>query len=182
MNMLLAAAKGQRLQYAYRPAADDVVDSTHAESSSDLDGFAHGARTYFATQAKQPASVGTPYIVNDDELPAQEFTAMMRISGERSGTVYITASRAMLTIMLMRMGSDDITTERMCDALRGLAQSMVRGAREQLGNDVLVWEPVVAANRLANRPANQYGLQGRRALVTPIHWRKYTAQMVMSID
>jgi chemotaxis protein CheX len=70
----------------------------------ELETFVEGTTSYFATAANQPASVGSPYIVQEGRPAVQEFTGMINIAGKRRGIVYFTASRPMLTVMLMRMG------------------------------------------------------------------------------
>jgi hypothetical protein len=108
----------------------------------------------------------------------QEFTATIRITGARRGAIYVSASRAMLTILLMRMGATDITTVTMSEALRKLATAMADAARSNLSNELLIWSPTVkvsAANKIDE------SLQAR-PVVTPIHWRKYTTQVTMCIE
>jgi chemotaxis protein CheX len=179
MNMLTAAAKGQRLEYIYDVAANDDELNAFAptiDTSIDLDSFVSGACEFFATEAKQSATVGTPYIAKIEQLASLEFTAAIRITGKVRGSIYLSASRAMLTIMLMRMGATDITVATMSNALHKLAATMVGVARHNNGDDVLVWEPSIATERSGK-------IESRGApLVVPIHWRKFTAQLVMCVE
>lgn len=181
MNMLAAATVGQRLDYSYEGvAANDTFELPALRDTAELslDSFVAGACEFLQTQAKQPATVGTPYVAYDGQLAPLEFMATIRITGSRRGAVYLTASRAMLTIMLMRMGSNDITVENMCKVLRDLAASMTKSARADNGNDVLVWEPSIATDRSGkiNCP------RGTSPVIVPIHWRKFTAQLVMCVE
>ena len=178
MNMLLAAANGQRLRYVYPAAHNDSAANLDVATRIDLDAFVAGACEFFTNETKQGASVGSPYIARGRDIPAQEFTATMRVSGAIGGDISFTASRAMLTIMLMRMGSDDITTPRMRALLKRLAMAMSMKARTALGDDVLVSEPVVTSSRDTNCEQSRIP----RALVTPFHWRKFTAQLAMSLN
>src|SRR5215831_13200376 len=173
MNMLNAAASGQRIDYIYAQSANAIeLTSTSLTKSSrlDCDSFIAGACEFFATQAKQTASVGTPYVAQEKTSPL-EFTATIRVTGSRRGAVYVTASRAMLTIMLMRMGATDITTATMCNVLRELAAKMVAVSRRDNRSDVLIWDPTISTDR-----TGQIDI-GRNAspLIVPIHWRKFTA-------
>jgi chemotaxis protein CheX len=179
MNMLIAAAKGQRLEYI-REAANDTLElpALRPQSRVALDGFVAGACEYLETHAKQLAIVGTPYVAYESNIAALEFTATIRITGARRGIVYLTASRAMLTIMLMRMGSTDITVEGMSAVLRDLAFSMAAAARRGNDEDILVREPSVFVDRTGKIECKR----AARPLIVPIQWRKFTAQLVMCVE
>ena len=185
MHMLTAAAKGQRIEYRYDHRADDdtlVIEAlahvTPKHSEISLQSFIAGACEYLETKVKQLATVGTPFVAYEANVAPLEFTAAIRITGERRGTVYLTASRAMLTIMLMRMGSTDVTAEHMSKVLRDLAMSMVNAARRDLSDELLVWEPSVATERTGKIEC----ARDARPLIVPIHWRKFTAQLVMCME
>jgi chemotaxis protein CheX len=144
----------------------------------DLDDFISGAEDFFAAAAKQPATAGSPFVAHAGDVTLQEFTATIRITGQRRGAIYVSASRAMLTILLMRMGATDITTATMSEALRSLAQAMADAAVSNLSNELLIWSPTVKVS-----PVNRIdeSLQAR-PVVAPLHWRKYTTQVVMCIE
>jgi chemotaxis protein CheX len=180
MNMLTAATQGQRIEYAYDAAANDVeLDRASLKQTTafDFDSFVAGACEFFATQAKQTAAIGMPYVANEDAIKALEFTATIRITGQRRGAVHVTASRAMLTIMLMRMGATDITVDAMKKVLRDLATNMAAIARRDNMDDVLIWDPMIVADR-----QTRIGSDALSALVVPIHWRKFTAQVAICME
>jgi len=151
------------------------------EPKLDLDSIVAGTLEFFSTRTRQDARTGSPYLAQDrDDQPGlslQEFTAETRISGAHRGSVLVSASRAMLTIMLMRMGSTDITTSTMSAALRELATAIAVSIRASLGDEVMTWSPVVTIGG-ARRVRNP----GRAPLVAPIHWRNYTANIALWID
>jgi len=180
MNMLAAAEKGQRIDYIYCPGARQVYlcDDTATRpsidlTSIDLSGFVEGACSFFATHGRQTASVGSPYVSYADPAQTLEFTAAIRVVGDQTGTIYFSASRAMLTIMLMRMGAAEITHDNMCMLMRQIAAQMATVARRAIGADFVVRETnSVARHTLARGKA-------QRALVVPIQWRKFTAKLVL---
>ena len=104
----------------------------------ELETFVEGTTHYFATAANQPASVGSPYIVHDGRPTIQEFTGVINIAGKRRGIVYFTASRPMLTVMLMRMGETELTQENMCDLVGEVANTISGNARRDFGKDVMI--------------------------------------------
>src|SRR5689334_19610728 len=112
MNTLAAVAHGRHIDYGYDAAGNCnglPSISPRAPGRLDYGGFIAGACEYFTHEAKQSATIGTPYVGHEQPLVPLEFTATVRVTGGTRGAMYITASRAMLTIMLMRMGRTDIT-------------------------------------------------------------------------
>lgn len=186
MNMLTSAAKGKRLDVR-NPTTNSTSSSTIGGAAIesiavtrrhhiDLDSYMAGANEFFSTHAKQSADIGSPYVAHEGIEPL-EFTAAIRVTGSLRGTVYVSASRAMLTIMLMRMGATDINTDNMGKVLRNLASAMVAFARRDSGFDVLVRDPSTVSER-----REKIGGAGNAVLVAPIHWRKFTAQVVVAMD
>ena len=80
----------------------------------ELETFVEGTTHYFQTAANQAASVGSPYLVNEGIPNIQEYTGVISIAGKRKGVVYFTASRPMLTVLLMRLG-ETAAARDMCD-------------------------------------------------------------------
>ena len=111
----------------------------------ELETFVEGTTHYFATAANQPASVGSPYIVQEGRPAIQEFTGVINIAGKRRGIVYFTASRPMLTVMLMRMGETELTQENMCDLVGEVANTISGNARRDFGKDFMISVPTVVA-------------------------------------
>ena len=53
--------------------------------------FVEGATQYFEVSARQPAAVGSPYLVTDGPPAVHEYTGVIGISGRRKGAVCFTA-------------------------------------------------------------------------------------------
>lgn len=179
MNMLAAAERGRRIEYIYGPTERGVysLDDGTSKPSIELSGFIAGACDFLATRAKQLASVGSPYVAHDDAGQLLEFSATIRVTGERSGTVYFSVSRAMLTIMMMRMGATDITHDSMRRLLGEFAAHIATGARRAIGGEFVVRDPVITMSK--HVPA---ATSAGRALVAPIQWRKFTAKLTLCMD
>ena len=163
------------------PAAPTYVPSQPSASRKlAVDAMVAGALDFFVARTTQAARTGSPYLAQDrDDRPGlslQEFTAEVRITGTHRGSMLVSASRAMLTIMLMRMGSTDITTATMTAALRELATAIAVSIRSSLGEEVMTWSPVLTMGvpRSVHNP-------GRAPLVASIHWRNYTANIALWI-
>ena len=143
----------------------------------ELETFVEGTTHYFATAANQPASVGSPYIVQEGRPAIQEFTGVINIAGKRRGIVYFTASRPMLTVMLMRMGETELTQENMCDLVGEVANTISGNARRDFGRDFVISVPSVVAGERPDIP----NVAGLRSFVIPINWRSHSAKLVVAL-
>jgi len=144
----------------------------------ELETFVEGTTHYFETAANQPASVGSPYIVQEGKPSVQEFTGMISIAGKRRGIVYFTASRPMLTVMLMRMGETELTQENMCDLVGEVANTISGNARKDFGKDFMISVPQV----VAGEPERVQPPDNMRSFVIPINWRSHSAQLVVCLE
>lgn len=144
----------------------------------ELETFVEGTTNYFETAANQPASVGSPYIVQDGHPTIQEFTGMISIAGKRRGVVYFTASRPMLTVMLMRMGETELTQDNMCDLVGEVANTISGNARRDFGKDFMISVPTV----VTGEPDKALTPDNIRSFVIPINWRSHSAQLVVCLE
>jgi chemotaxis protein CheX len=144
----------------------------------ELETFVEGTTHYFETAANQPASVGSPYIVQEGRPTVQEFTGMISIAGKRNGVVYFTASRPMLTVMLMRMGETELSEENMRDLVGEVANTISGNARRDFGKDFMISVPQV----VAGEPQKVLTPENMRSFVIPINWRSHSAQLVVCLD
>ena len=144
----------------------------------ELETFVEGTTHYFATAANQPASVGSPYIVQEGRPAIQEFTGVINIAGKRRGIVYFTASRPMLTVMLMRMGETELTQENMCDLVGEVANTISGNVRRDCGKEFVISVPTILTGIAVpiELPA------GCRPVVIPINWRSHAAKLVVCLQ
>jgi chemotaxis protein CheX len=144
----------------------------------ELETFVEGTTHYFQTAANQPASVGSPYLVNEGAPGIQEYTGIITIAGKRKGIVYFTASRPMLTVLLMRLGETDMTHENMCDLVGEVANQISGNARRDFGSEFMISVPRV----IAGTPEHAVTPANVRSFVIPINWRSHSAQLVVCLE
>jgi chemotaxis protein CheX len=152
--------------------------SRQTSVASDISTFVNGATRYFETTASQSAAVGAPYVAESERATVQEFTGLIRIAGERKGIVYFTAPRSMLSVMLLRMGETDLSDDNMRDLVGEVANTISGNARREIGQHLKISVPTVVTN-LKGRidyPVNA------RPVVIPVHWRSYSAQLVVCLQ
>jgi chemotaxis protein CheX len=142
-----------------------------------LNGLVAGIAEFFAQDVNQAAEFSTPYLGRQSKVDFLEFALTLRVAGPRRGTVHFTASRAMLTIMLMRMGCTDIGDQAMGGALAQLATRMTAAVRRTVDNRTVVSAPTIRKGRPTSVDCGP-----SRPLFVPIQWRKYSAQLLVCMQ
>src|SRR6266513_3077477 len=97
----------------------------------ELKTFVEGTTNFFEVAAQQPASIGSPYLMEGSPA-VHEYTGVINISGKREGVVYFTAPKAMLTVLLMKMQENDFSHETMKDLVGEVANTISGKARSAL--------------------------------------------------
>ncbi len=144
----------------------------------ELETFVQGTTHYFVTAANQAATVGSPYLVNEGSPALLEYTGVITIAGKRKGIVYFTASRPMLTVLLMRLGETDMTHENMADLVGEVANQISGNARRDFGREFMISVPRVLSGAQSESPTPA----DARSFVIPINWRSHSAQLVVCLD
>jgi chemotaxis protein CheX len=139
--------------------------------------FVDGTTNYFEVSGRQPATVGSPYLVTDGKPGTYEYTGVIGISGARKGMVYFTAPRGMLTVLLMRMQETDCSEETILDLVGEVANTISGNARRDFGKNFVISVPtVVAHNPEKVTPPHA------RCYVIPINWRAHSAKLVVCLE
>jgi len=141
--------------------------------------FVDGATHYFEVAARQPAAVGSPYLVTDGLPSVHEYTGVIGVTGKRQGTVCFTAPRSMLMVLLMRMNETDTSDENMRDLVGEVANTISGNARRDFGRDFVISVPDVHTSKkggAAPLPDNV------RSYVIPINWRSHSAKLIVCLQ
>ena len=144
----------------------------------DIRAFVFGATRYFEVAAQQAATVGSPFLVMQGTPEVHDYTGVIEVSGRRSGVVYFSAPRGMLTVLLMKMNESNVSHENLCDLVGEVANTISGNVRRDFGKDFAISPPsVVTANTgPIALPA------GCRPVVIPIHWRSHAAKLVVCLQ
>jgi chemotaxis protein CheX len=147
-------------------------------TAAEIRTFVEGTTNYFEISARQPASVGSPYLVTEGAPGVHEYTGIIGISGARKGMVYFTAPRAMLTVLLMRMNETDTSDDNIKDLVGEVANTISGNARKDFGKEFVISTPMVVAHdpKLVNPPTHV------RPFVIPINWRTHSAKLVVCLE
>ncbi len=142
----------------------------------ELKTFVDGTTRYFEVAAQQPATIGSPYLL-EGEPAMHDYTGIISVSGKREGVVYFTAPRAMLTVLLMKMQENDFSHESMRDLVGEVANTISGNARRDFGHDFVISVPNVLTGDKPEIPHKP----GARSFVIPINWRSHSAKLVVSL-
>lgn len=140
--------------------------------------FINGVRKYFATNTQHEASVRTPYLTSAQDIPGNDFTGIIGISGQRKGCIYITAPRILLHHLLLSMGERDVDEQLLIDIAGELTNTISGNAREVFGSGFMISVPVV----IKGKPENIQLAQQHRAFIVPFKWQNYSADLVVSLE
>jgi chemotaxis protein CheX len=143
----------------------------------ELKTFVEGTTNFFEVTAQQPASIGSPYLMEGSPA-VHEYTGVINISGKREGVVYFTAPKAMLTVLLMKMQENDFSHETMKDLVGEVANTISGNARRDFGRDFVISVPSVLSGE---KPAIPHK-PGQRCFIIPINWRSHSAKLVVSLS
>lgn len=140
--------------------------------------FVEGATQYFEVSARQPAAVGSPYLVTEGPPTVHEYTGVIGISGKRKGAVCFTAPRSMLMVLLMRMNETDTSEANMKDLVGEVANTISGNARRDFGREFVISTPSV----LANDGGKFAPPTAARPFVIPINWRSHSAKLIVCLE
>src|SRR5487761_137775 len=143
----------------------------------ELKTFVDGTTNYFEVAAQQPATIGSPYLM--EGAPAvHDYTGVISISGKREGVVYFTAPRALLTVLLMKMQENDFSHETMRDLVGEVANTISGNARRDFGREFVISVPSVLSGDKPDIPSKP----GSRSFIIPITWRSHSAKLIVSLS
>jgi chemotaxis protein CheX len=145
---------------------------------SDLHFFIDSTVNYFEEVTNEKAVTGIPYI--KDEAPVVlEFTGIIGISGKRKGSVYITATKSMLSqIAQIILDIDDVGSEDVKDLVGEIANIISGNVRQAYGSDFMISVPVVVEGKARDikLPDNI------QSFVIPLTWREHKSFLVVCLE
>ena len=147
------------------------------KTESEINVFVNGVLHYFNTSVQQTAECGTPHLAIGRNPDVSDYTGMIKISGKRSGMVFFTAPKGMLSVMLMRMQETDSSDEIMRDLVGEIANTISGNARRDFGKNFLISIPTIIAHEPEKVTAPH-----ERAYVIPINWRTHSAKLVVCLE
>ena len=139
--------------------------------------FATSIIRYFTTTTELPAVLGTPFLGQDDEKVALDFSAVIGISGTYRGNIYYTAPRTKMQALLPLLGEPE-PNDHLCGELVGeIANIFAGNAREELGSGFMISTPLLlSGSNESVRPA-----KGAPCYILPIEWNSLSSRVLITL-
>lgn len=147
-------------------------------SEQTLKVFVDGVVNYFQHTSDKDVKVGSPYLTENSEATAFDFTGIIGISGPFSGTVYFTAPKVLLTHLLLSLGEKDTSIDNILDLVGEVANTLAGNARVQFGHEFMISVPVM----IEGVPNRIHLPTHLRSYVIPIYWKAYSAAVVVCLS
>lgn len=139
--------------------------------------FAASILRYFATTTEHPAVLGTPFLGQDDEKIALDFSAVIGISGTYRGNIYYTAPRAKLDALLTLLGEHESDDRLRAELVGEITNTISGNAREELGGGFMISTPfLLSGSNDSVRPA-----QGAPCFILPIEWDSHSSRVLITL-
>jgi chemotaxis protein CheX len=145
--------------------------------ANELNVFLSGAIRYFGETTGTQADVAAPYLIDDAKLIAGEFTGAIGITGRHRGTVYFTASRGLLTLLMNEVGETRFTKENMLDLVGDVANTIAGNARQHFGTHFQISVPTLIYGADALHLP-----KGIKSYAMPVVWKNNKASVIVVLE
>lgn len=135
--------------------------------------FIDGAEFYFDQISKGEIAVGTPFLAENNQPLAADYTGVISISGLFEGVVYFTAPKELLARMLIMLGEQDLGEHNLADLVGEVANTISGNARKELGEEFNISVPFV----IKGAPDEITLPRKSRSLIIPLTWQNRNAMI-----
>ncbi len=158
-------------------AKNEMISMGKMVSEKEIQVFIDGIKHYFKTVSDSQAVVGTPYIIDTNEMPSNDYIGIINVSGLHTGKIYFLAAKAMLNHLLLSFGEKNISSELIVDIVGEVANTISGNVREIFGSQFHISVPII---RQPNFSHDELFLDNKSFSV-PFRWKSYTAYLVVCL-
>ncbi len=145
---------------------------------AELQIFIDSLRHYFATNIGGDLNIKQSYHTESTGTPASEYTGIIGVSGDKQGSIYLTATKDMLGQVLLAMGEPEIDESLFHDVIGEITNTVSGNARKVLGSGFMISVPVV----VTGKPENIFFPRNYDIGVVPFTWNGYKASLVVCLQ
>jgi chemotaxis protein CheX len=146
----------------------------------DIAVFSDGVLAFFLETTGRRAQVRTAYLHTPGDVgPVCDYRGVIAIGGHYTGSVSLSASRGLLSQLLLLLGESDYSDASHRDIVGEMANQMAGFARRHFGEGMHIEPPCVAMGALdaeallPQTPAN--------AVAIPLVWERYEAVLFVNL-
>ena len=134
---------------------------------------------YFDMVSDFKASVGSPYLISNVGEKLDEYTGIISISGSMKGSIFFTASKAMLAYLLRDLGSFISTEEhKLLDLVGEIGNTISGNARAEFGEQFILSVPLVMKGKSEQLAVSET----YQIFVIPIVWKQQKANLIINLS
>lgn len=147
--------------------------------SEKLKVFVESVIAFFEQAGDQLEEVSTPYINSNQTPVAYDFTGIITVSGQFEGTVYVSATSALLRKLLLVIGEPDNTSLALLKDLIGEIANTVSGnARSEFGSQFIISPPILTEGT----PSPAYLPREKNSYIIPFFWKGHQGVIGICIN
>jgi len=140
--------------------------------------FVEGIANFFKTVTQTPATVGTPFLIQDINDYLDDYTGIIGISGNHKGSVFFTTTRRLAVHLLSDMGVMTTREEKLMDLVGEVCNTVSGNARREFGDQFMLSTPVMIKGKSEN--VKVYDIAS--IYVIPIVWRDLNAHLIINLN
>jgi chemotaxis protein CheX len=147
--------------------------------TGDIEVFSEAISHFFATATRDPAQVRSAYLLEaDDPILWNDFNGVITVDGGFAGCVTFSASRELLSHVLLKMGEQDFSEANHRDIVGEIANMLSGRARRHFGEGLRISPPAAFSGRSESVARRAHG----PAYAIPFRWNGYDADLVVNLD
>lgn len=143
-----------------------------------IETFVEIVRNYFCQFSKDELVVDTPYLSDEKKPHVYDYTGVIGISGVMCGVVYVSASTALLQVLLSDMMESNSSEEMMIDLVGEIANTVSGNARSEFGSEFHISTPFM----FKGVPQSVVLPKSGRAFIIPILWQQQVGEIVVCLE
>lgn len=136
-----------------------------------LNVFMQSVSAFFEQIGESLREIDTPYLNDNTQPIAYDYSGIITITGPIVGSVYVSATTVMLRDLLRAIGEPEGSIALLKDLVGEIANTVSGNARTEFGPDFLISPPTITEGV----PPVQYLPHERRSYVIPFYWHEHKA-------
>ena len=146
---------------------------------SNLSVFIDCITHYFEHLPNKSVMIGTPYLVDETDEIAGDYTGVIAISGSYHGNCYFTAPRDLIADVIIDTGESETSEEMVLDTVGEITNTLSGNARKTLGADFIISIPKVFNGTAAAQLASD---EEQHTYAIPIRWQDHEALLGVRLE
>lgn len=146
--------------------------------AENLNVFVEGISNFFKTVTQTPASVGTPFLIQDINEYLYDFTGVIEIAGNHIGSVFFSTTRRLAVHLLSDIGVMTTRDDKLMDLVGEVCNTVSGNARHDFGDQFIISTPMVIQGKSKSIKAAEV----ISIYVIPIVWRDLDANLIINLE